>query len=79
MTEFSARTEGQIMAITLVIAELLKRLPKDEIAEIREGAIERVGRVSGDDPEISKVRDSIRSTLDIIFTTASRETHPSPE
>ncbi|PZP65354.1 MAG: hypothetical protein DI604_24570 [Delftia acidovorans] len=68
MVDLSARNEGQTLAIVLVLAQLLRRLPEAERNDIREFVEERLGNLSVMDGEAEAVRDSIAETLNNIFT-----------
>ncbi len=73
MNEISMQQVGEIAAITLVVRQLLARLPQDEQDEIRAFANGRLSIPEGHGVEIDTVASAARRELDNLFTAAIPE------
>lgn len=73
MDEISARTEGQIAALTLVVRQILDRIPQSEQDEMRSFVSARLLGIGGAGEEIEAVKAAAGETLKALFTAATPE------
>ncbi|MEW9616747.1 hypothetical protein AB3G45_23350 [Shinella sp. S4-D37] len=73
MNDISMQQVGEIAAITLVVRQLLARLPQEEQDQIRAFANGRLSIPEGRGVEIDRVASAAKRELDILFTAAIPE------